>query len=100
MVFLHFFFFFIKTDDFMAPKVSVVFRKLARMGSCAFCWRYSNVTPLSKCGSPSSIPGEYHPISIIPVSSNVLECLSAKRLSAYAETKDFFLVYNLILIMV
>ena len=40
----------IKTACFMTPNVSVVFHKLARMGSFASCWRYSNVTPLSKMG--------------------------------------------------
>ena len=48
----------------MVPKVFAVLCKLARMGSFASCWKYSNVTPLSKSGSPSLIPVEYRPISI------------------------------------
>ena len=82
--------FFINTADFMAPKVSIVLCKLARMGSCVSCWRYSNVTPLSKSGSPSSIPGKYRPILITPVLSNVFEHLLAKHFNAYAETNDLF----------
>ena len=80
----------IKIAYIMAPKVSIVLRKLARMGSFASCWRYGNVTPLSKSGSPSSIPSEYRPILITPVLSKVFECLLAKHLNAFAETNDLF----------
>ena len=41
MVFFHFF---IKTAYLTAPKVSTVLCELARMGSYAPCWRYSDVT--------------------------------------------------------
>ena len=74
---------------FMAPKVSVVFHKLARM-ALASCWRYSNVTPLSQFGSPSLITSEYHPISITLALFMAFECLLSKCFNAYAETNALF----------
>ena len=83
----------------MATKVFVVFRKLARMGSFASCWRYSNVTPLSKSGSPSLIPGEYRPITIIPVLSKVFEGLLANHLHVL-KLMILFFGFNLVFIKV
>ena len=60
------------------------------MSSFASCWRYNNVIPLPKSESPSLIPSEYHPISIIPVFSKVFEYLLSKHLDAYVETNDLF----------
>ena len=48
------------------------------------------MTPLSKSGSPSLISSEYHPISITLALCKVFEHRLAKRLNAYAETKDLF----------
>ena len=42
-----------KTTDVMAPRLSVVFRRLVRLGSFPACWRQTNVTPIPK-GPPSS----------------------------------------------
>ena len=85
--------FFIKTADFLAPKLSVILRKLARRGSFSACWRIGNVTPLSKSVSGSSSPTDYRPISLTPVLSKVFERLLAKRLNKYAKSNH--LVPNL-----
>ena len=77
--------FFVKTADFTAPKLSTIFRKLVRRGSFCECWRIGNITPLCKCGSGSSSPSDYRPISITPILSKVYERLLAKRLSKFAE---------------
>ena len=53
------------------------------------CWRVGNITPLSKCGSSSSCPSDYRPITITPVLSKVYERLLARRLNAFAENKLF-----------
>ena len=55
-----------KTADVMAPRLSVVFRRLVRQGSFPACWRQTNVTPIPK-GSPSSSVANYRPISITSV---------------------------------
>ena len=82
--------FLVKTVDFLAPKISVIFRKLSKRGSFSTCWRIGNITPLCKCGSGSSSPADYRPISITPVLSKIYERLLAKRLSSYAESNNMF----------
>ena len=82
--------FFIKTAQYMAPKVSVLFRKLIRAGSFSLCWRNGNVTPVPKTGNADTCPSNYRPISITPVLSKIFERLLAKRLSTYAESNSFF----------
>ena len=64
------------TADVMAPCPSGVFRRLVRLGSFLPCWKQANVTPIPK-GPPSSSVVNYRLISIIPVLSKPLRCLSA-----------------------
>ena len=47
-----------RTADVMAPRPSVVFRRLVRLGSFPACWRPANVTPIPK-GPPSSSVTNY-----------------------------------------
>ena len=42
-----------RTADVMVPRLSVVFRRLVRLGNFPACWRQVNVTPIPK-GPPSS----------------------------------------------
>ena len=37
-----------RTADVTAPRLSVVFRRLVRLGSFPACWRQANVTPIPK----------------------------------------------------
>ena len=37
-----------RTTDFMAPRLTVVFRRLVRLSSFPACWRQANVTPIAK----------------------------------------------------
>ena len=70
--------------DVLAPRLSVVFRKLLRLGSFPECWKSANVTPIPK-GSPSASVSDYRPISITPVLSKIFEKLVAVRLSRFLE---------------
>ena len=79
-----------KTADILSSKIAVIFRKCARAGTFCTCWRVGNVTPLCKCGSGSSCPSDYRPITITPVLSKVFERLLAKRLNAFAEKNNLF----------
>ena len=65
--------------DVLAPRLSVVFRQLLRLGSFPACWRQANVTQIPKDPSSSSV-ANYRPISITPVLSKVFECLVAVHL--------------------
>ena len=47
-----------RTPDVMAPRLSVVFRRLACLGSFPAYWRQANVTPIPK-GPPSSTVANY-----------------------------------------
>ena len=42
-----------RITDVLAPRLSVVFRRLVRLGSFPICWRQANVTNIPK-GPPSS----------------------------------------------
>ena len=60
-----------KTADVMPPpRLSVVFRRLVRLGSFPACWRQANVTPIPK-GPQSSSVANYRPISITYVLSKL-----------------------------
>ena len=48
------------------------------------------MTPLCKCGSGSSCPSDYRPITITPVLSKVFECLLAKHLNTFDEKNNLF----------
>ena len=73
-----------RTPDVMAPRLSVVFRLLVRLGSFPSCWRQADVTPISK-GPPSSSVANYWPISITSVLSKVFERLVSVRLGRFME---------------
>ena len=73
-----------RTADVMAPRLSVVFRRLVRLGSFPACWRQANVSPIPK-GPPSSSVANYRQISITSVLSKVLERLVSVRLGRFME---------------
>ena len=63
-------FFLKRPADVLAPRLSVVFRRLVRLGNFSACWRQANVTPIPK-GPPSSSVANYLPIMITSVLSKV-----------------------------
>ena len=73
-----------RTADVMAPRLSVVFRRLVRLGSFPACWRQANVTPISK-GPPSSSVANYQPISITSALYKVFERLLSVCLGRFME---------------
>ena len=73
-----------RTADVMASRLSVVFRRLARLGSFPACWRQANVIPIPK-GPPSSSVANYRPISITSVLSKVFERLLSVRLGRFIQ---------------
>ena len=72
------------TADVMAPRPSVVFQRLVRLGSFPACLRQANVTPIPKT-PPSSSVANYRPISITSVLSKVFERLVSVRLGRFME---------------
>ena len=70
--------------DVRAPRLSVVFRQLLRLGSFPACWGQANVTQIRK-GPLSSSVANYEPISITLVLSKVFERLVAVCLGQFME---------------
>ena len=66
------------------PRLSVVFRRLVRLGSFMACWGQANVTPILK-GPLSSSVANSRPISITSVLSKVFECLVSVHLGRFME---------------
>ena len=54
-----------KVADIIAPKQSISFFRIIRLGSFPECFRSANVTAIPK-GAPSSDMENYQPISITP----------------------------------
>ena len=56
-----------KAADVMAPRLSIVFRGLVRLGGFSPCWRQANVTPIPKLvHRPPLLPiSDFHNISIV-----------------------------------
>ena len=54
-----------RTDEFLAPRLAVIFRRSLCLGSFAFRWRVDNVTPIPK-GPPSSSASNYRSMSFNP----------------------------------
>ena len=73
-----------RTADVMAPCLSVVFRRLVRLGSFKARWRQANVTPIPK-DPPSPSVANYRPISITSVLSKAFERLVSVRLGKFME---------------
>ena len=75
-----------RTADVMAPHISVVFRRLVRLGCFPACWRQANVTPIPK-GLPSSSVANYPSISIISVLSKSFERVVSVHLGRFMELR-------------
>ena len=54
-------------------------------GSFLDAWKQSNVTPVHK-GGDADDPGNYRPISVVPIVARVLEKIIASQLSLYLES--------------
>ena len=67
-----------KVAGIIAPKLSIIFRRLMRLGSFPECWRSANVTVIAK-GAPSPDTENYRAISITPILSKVYEKLVLTR---------------------
>ena len=71
-----------RTADVMAPRYTVVFRRLVCLGSFPSCWRQANVTPIQKM-PPSSCVANYRSIPITSVLAKVLERMVSVRLGRF-----------------
>ena len=75
-----------RTAEVLARRLSVVFRRLLRLGIFPVCWRVANVTPIPK-GPPSSSASIYRPISLTPILAKVFERPVSVRLGRFMECR-------------
>ena len=76
---------FLKTvADIIDPKLSIIFRRLIRLGSFPECWRSANVTAISK-GAPFPDTENYRPLSITPILSQLYEKLVFHKIASFGE---------------
>ena len=82
--------------DITAPKLSIIFCGLIRLGSFPECWQSVNVTAIPK-GAPSPNRENCHPISITPILSKVYEKLVSHKLSSFCDKYVVFLLFSLVI---
>ena len=75
-----------KVGDIIAPKLSIIFSRLIRLGLGSFpeCNRSANVTAIPK-GAPSPDRENYRPISITQILSKMFEKLVSHKFSSFCE---------------
>jgi len=56
----------------IAEPLACIYNKSLSTGSVPADWKKSNVTPVHKSGNTDD-PGNYHPISVVPIVAKVLE---------------------------
>ena len=64
--------------------LSFLYNKSLDVGLVPIAWKRSNVTPIHK-GGPTDDPGNYRPISVVPVVAKVFEKMIATQLNAFLE---------------
>ena len=68
--------------------LALIFNKSLDTGLVPSAWKYCNVTPIYKGGDKDD-PGNFRPISVVPVVAKILEKLIASRLGMYLESHNF-----------
>ena len=71
----------------VAPSLRGIFSASVRTGIFCNEWNASRVTPIFKSGSKSN-PGNYRPISIIPVIAKIFEEIISDQLCDYLDTNE------------
>ena len=69
----------------VAKPLTVIFNQSLQTGIVPSAWKLSNVTPIYKRGDKSD-PGNFRPISVVPVAAKLLEKLIANQLRSYLES--------------
>jgi len=68
----------------IAEPLAYIYNKSLSTGSVPANWKKSNVTPVHKSGNTDD-PGNYCPISVVPIVVKVLEKVIASQLNLYLE---------------
>ena len=69
--------------------MTALYNKSIQSGEVPLDWKKSHVTPVHK-GGDASDPGNFRPISVVPVVAKILERLIANQLCGYLESHQLF----------
>ena len=73
--------------------LTVLYNKSIQSGVVPLNWKKSHLTPVHK-GGDASHPGNFHPISVVPVVAKILEKLIANQLCRYMKSHKLFHGYQ------
>ena len=76
-----------KVADIIAPKLSIIFQRLIRLGSFPECWRSANLTNISE--GAKFADKKYRSISITSILSKVYKKLVSHKLSSFCRKCGF-----------
>ena len=80
------------TEPFAAP-LTKLYNKSLETGIIPNQWKCSNVIPVHKGGSCDN-PGNFRPISVVPVVAKVFEKIVASQLNSYFEDHQLLSIYQ------
>jgi len=70
-----------------------IFNESLKSGNVPQAWKCSNVTPVHKSGS-SDDPGNFRPISVVPVTAKILEKIVSTQLQSFLERNELLSPYQ------
>jgi len=77
----------------VAAPLTKIYNKSLNSGCFPLDWKRSNVTPVHKGGSCDS-PGNFRPISVVPIVAKIFEKIVGFQLSSYFETHQLYSAYQ------
>ena len=74
-----------QTAEIIAEPLTLIYNHSLNTGTVPLAWKRSNVTPVYKGGDTEN-PGNFRPISVVPVVAKVLEKMVAHQLGLFLES--------------
>ena len=75
--------------DLLAPSLTLIFNASLAVGSVPDGMKLAHVTPVFKAGNPQD-PGNYHPVSLLPIVSKLLERIVHRQLSLFLDKENLY----------
>ena len=75
-----------QTAEVIAEPLTLIYNHSLYTGTVPLAWKRSNVTPVHKGGDAKN-PGNFRPISVVPIVAKVLEKLVADQLGLFLESR-------------
>ena len=75
--------------DLLAPSLTLIFNASLAVGSMPDGMKLAHVTPVFKAGNPQD-PGNYRPVSLLPIVSKLLERIVHRQLTSYLDKENLY----------